>query len=421
MTNEQLIMQFGEGTEAKKVDLEAGKATMAELLSDYGIPGTVEDAVQGYGVVRYMVKPGRKFYFRGLDGIRAELELGMGMANDSCSITRDAGCVLVDFSLPRQDRGSVGSRQMMFGNFSGCLGHGMGVDVLGNVVGMDLAKAPHLLVAGTTGSGKSVYLNSLICGLAMSHDTDLLRFMLVDPKGGVEFGAYDRMPHLLHPVITDVDTAIGGLEWCVGEMERRYATLRPLRVRNIEEYNKIVLSGDCDYRMPMPYIVVVMDEFADLMAENGNMLVAYVKRLAAKSRAVGIHLVLATQTPRKEVVTGELKANLPTRVCFRVAGQTDSRVMLDHNGAENLGGLGDMIYRSADGVERRLQGCYLSDAERATAVRSIAPVYGTSTPMTHWDNGWQPSYYSHKVARAVISRQGPEEARKRGVPVIELM
>lgn len=291
----------------------------------------------------------------------------------------------------------------------------MGVDVMGGVVGMDLGRAPHLLVAGTTGSGKSVFLNGLVCGLALRYGSDMLRMVLVDPKGGVEFGCYGGLPHLLHDVVTDAGEAIDGLGWCVGEMERRYAALRVAGVRSIGEYNRKMLGGDLGNGVPMPYVVVVVDEFADLMGVSGPELEGYVKRLAAKSRAVGIHLVLATQTPRKDVVTGELKANLPTRVCFRVAGGADSRVVLDHNGAEELGGRGDMIYRSGDGVERRLQGFWLDDAEIGAVVGSRVEVVGSGPRMAGWDPGWLAGDYSEAVVRGIADRYGWAGAVERGV------
>ena len=238
----------------------------------------------------------------------------------------------------------------------------LGKDISGGNQVIDLTRTPHLLIAGATGSGKSVCVNSLIGSILYARSPRDVNLIMVDPKI-VELKLYNDIPHLLTPVITEPKRALQALQWCLSEMERRYALLDSQGVRDIRTYNKRVK----DLRLatePIPYIVVVVDEFADLMATSGKELEAIVARLAAMSRAVGIHLVLATQRPSVDVITGLIKANFPSRIAFMVAGKTDSRIIIDAMGAEKLLGRGDMLFTSAwDPFPSRMQGAFLAEEE----------------------------------------------------------
>ncbi|MDC7232426.1 MAG: DNA translocase FtsK [Spirochaetales bacterium] len=238
----------------------------------------------------------------------------------------------------------------------------LGKDISGGNQVIDLARTPHLLIAGSTGSGKSVCVNSLICSILYQRSPRDVKLIMVDPKI-VELKLYNDIPHLLTPVITESKKAFQAVQWCLYEMERRYALLDAMGVRDIKSYNKRIKERDIA-TSHMPYIVLVIDEFADLMATSGKELEGIVARLAAMSRAVGIHLVLATQRPSIDVITGLIKANFPSRIAFMVASKTDSRIIIDMMGAEKLLGKGDMLFTSAwDPFPSRMQGAFLSEDE----------------------------------------------------------
>ncbi len=257
----------------------------------------------------------------------------------------------------------------------------LGVDIAGNPAMVNLSKMPHLLVAGATGSGKSVTLNAMITSVIMRARPDQVRMILIDPKQ-VELNAYDGAPHLLTPVVTDPKRATDAIEWCVKEMELRYETLARLGYRNLDSYNEAVASGEVEatvadkYVDPdasdaeaqsykqMPYVLLVIDELADLMMVAGRDVEDAICRIAQKARAVGIHMVIATQRPSVDVITGLIKANIPSRLALAVSSQTDSRTILDQGGAEKLVGHGDMLFKPASqGSPSRLQGCFVSERE----------------------------------------------------------
>ncbi len=243
----------------------------------------------------------------------------------------------------------------------------MGRDVSGFPIYTDLTKMPHLLVAGSTGSGKTIFLNSLILSLlyqpnnsVKSGGPEFLRFILIDPKR-VEFPVYDSLPHLLCPVIYSASQAINALRWLTGEMERRFDVLAEVKTRDIASFNEIAYKNGTE---PLPFIILIIDELADLMAAKGREIEAGIVRLAQMARAVGIHLIVATQRPSVEVVTGLIKANITSRITFQVASQIDSRTVLDTAGAEKLLGSGDMLYISAEVAKpKRIQAAYVSDKE----------------------------------------------------------
>jgi DNA segregation ATPase FtsK/SpoIIIE, S-DNA-T family len=238
----------------------------------------------------------------------------------------------------------------------------LGKDITGEAQVVDLTKTPHLLIAGATGAGKSVCANAIISSILYTRHPSEVRLLLIDPKI-VELKLYNDIPHLLTPVITDPKRAYQALQYCIYEMERRYSLLDALGVRDIRSYNKKILTKKLT-TLPLPYIVIIVDEFADLMATVGKDLESTLARLAAMSRAVGIHLVLATQRPSVDVITGLIKANIPSRIAFMVAGKFDSRIIIDAVGAEKLLGRGDMLFTSAwDPVPIRIQGAFLSEEE----------------------------------------------------------
>ncbi|RPI20498.1 MAG: DNA translocase FtsK, partial [Chloroflexota bacterium] len=236
----------------------------------------------------------------------------------------------------------------------------LGQDVAGNAVAADLSAMPHLLIAGATGSGKSVCVNALICCLLLNNTPDDLRMVMVDPKR-VELTGYNGIPHLLAPVVTDMERVVGALQWIMREMDQRYHKLAQMGCRNISDYNaKVAVRGE----KKLPYLVVIVDELADLMMLAPDETERSITRLAQLARATGIHLVIATQRPSVDVVTGLIKANFPARIAFAVASGVDSRVILDQPGAERLLGRGDMLFQAPDAAApMRLQGAFVSDNE----------------------------------------------------------
>ena len=251
----------------------------------------------------------------------------------------------------------------------------LGKDISGDAKIIDLTETPHLLIAGATGSGKSVCVNSIICSILFGKKPEEARMLLIDPKI-VELKLYNDIPHLLTPVITEPKKAFQALQYCICEMERRYSLLDSLGVRDIHSFNRKIKNRKLTVEK-LPYIVVIVDEFADLMATTGKELESTLARLAAMSRAVGIHLVLATQRPSIDVITGLIKANIPSRIAFMVAGKFDSRIIIDAVGAEKLLGKGDMLFSpSWDPTPVRIQGAYLTDDEVEKVTEHIKSMGG---------------------------------------------
>lgn len=293
----------------------------------------------------------------------------------------------VGLELPNKHRQTVYLREVLdcakFRENPSPLAIVLGKDIAGQPVVADLAKMPHLLVAGTTGSGKSVGVNAMILSILYKATPDDVRFIMIDPKM-LELSVYEGIPHLLTGVVTDMKDAANALRWCVGEMERRYKLMSALGVRNLAGYNERVAQAEAmgrpipdpfwkpsdsmDISPPMlvklPYIVVMVDEFADLMMTVGKKVEELIARLAQKARAAGIHLVLATQRPSVDVITGLIKANIPTRIAFTVSSKIDSRTILDQGGAESLLGMGDMLYMAPNSsIPVRVHGAFVRDQE----------------------------------------------------------
>ena len=280
------------------------------------------------------------------------------------------GRPVVGIEIPNSGIGVVGLREVLeskrFAQDKGTLKIALGRDVEGKPRLGDLAKMPHLLIAGQTGSGKSVCVNTIVASLLYQGTPDTLQLLMIDPKM-VELVEYEGIPHLRYPVVVELSEAAKVLLWAVEEMERRYRLLKDAGYRNIQTYNNALadrVEADEDGPAPLPYLVLIIDELADLMMFAPDDVEPAICRLTAKSRAVGIHLVVATQRPSVDVVTGLIKANMPSRIAFAVSSQTDSRVILDTGGAENLLGRGDMLYLPYDsGRAVRVQCAYVSDEE----------------------------------------------------------
>lgn len=350
----------GDGGKASPGDVRLSASIIKKTLQNFDIPVEMSEVNVGPTVTQYTLKPAEGIKLSKITALSNDLALALA----SHPIRIEApipGKSLVGIEVPNKVRARVGLREMIesqeFQN-SQPLTIILGKDVSGNPVFGDLAKMPHLLVAGSTGSGKTVQLNSLILSLIYKNSPEFLRFILIDPKR-VEFSAYSGLPHLLSPVIFDAGQTINALKWLIGEMERRFDVLSEAKARDINSFNIKTAKEE-----HLPYIVLLIDELADLMAARGREVEAGIVRLAQMARAVGIHLVVATQRPSVEVITGLIKANITSRITFQVASQVDSRTVLDTSGAEKLLGLGDLLYLSPElGKPRRIQSAFVSEKE----------------------------------------------------------
>jgi S-DNA-T family DNA segregation ATPase FtsK/SpoIIIE len=370
--------------------LAATARALEGVLRNFKVRGEIMEVHQGPVVTLYEFEP--------MPGTKSSTVINL--ADDiarsmRCITTRIAvvpGRSVMGIELPNPVRETVYLREILeapaFQEFSGRLPLALGKDIAGEPVVADLARMPHLLIAGTTGSGKSVGINAMILTLLYRFKPEQCRLIMVDPKM-LELSIYDGIPHLLTPVVTDPDKAVKALKWAVREMETRYRAMALLGVRNIEGYNarlvELARTGQkvthpvqvgfdkasrepiyeeqpIDLR-PLPYIVIIVDEMADLMMVAGRELEAAIQRLAQMARAAGIHLIMATQRPSVDVITGTIKANFPTRISFQVTSRIDSRTILGESGAEQLVGQGDMLFMAGGGRVTRVHGPFVSDAE----------------------------------------------------------
>ncbi|MFA6215521.1 MAG: DNA translocase FtsK 4TM domain-containing protein [Patescibacteria group bacterium] len=341
----------------KAGDIKANQLIIQKTLENFGIPAEMGDVQVGPTVAQYTLKPADGVKLSRITGLSDNLALGLA-AHPIRIEAPIPGRSLVGIEVPNQSTAIVPLKDILasdqFKNRKSNLDVALGKDVMGKPWLASLDRMPHLLIAGATNSGKSVCINSLIVSLLYQNGPGDLKFIMVDPKR-VELPVYNGIPHLLTPVITDVKKTVNALRWAIKEMEKRFDTLQQAHHRNIGSYNNAVEDK-------MPYIVIIIDELADLMASAGAEVEAAIVRLSQMSRAVGIHLVLATQRPSVDVLTGLIKANITSRVAFSVASLVDSRTILDQSGAEKLLGRGDMLYVSADiSKPKRLQGAFASD------------------------------------------------------------
>jgi DNA segregation ATPase FtsK/SpoIIIE, S-DNA-T family len=362
--------------------LEMTSRMIEKRLKDFGVEVRVVLAQPGPVITRYEIEPATGVKGAQIVGLAKDLARSLSLVSIRV-VETIPGKNYMALELPNAKRQSIRLSEILgsqiYNEAKSMLTMGLGKDIVGNPVVADLAKMPHVLVAGTTGSGKSVGINAMILSLLYKAEARDVRLLMIDPKM-LEMSVYEGIPHLLAPVVTDMKQAAHGLNWCVAEMERRYKLLSKMGVRNlagfnakIDEakargeflYNPFSLTPESPEPLErLPHIVVVIDELADLMMVVGKKIEELIARLAQKARAAGIHLILATQRPSVDVITGLIKANIPTRIAFQVSSKIDSRTILDQMGAEALLGMGDMLYMpSGTGLPIRVHGAFVSDEE----------------------------------------------------------
>jgi len=407
--------------ELNKDDVDKRAQLIEEALNSYGVEAGVVEINMGPTVTQFGVEPGwdrkyKKITERGQERqeevsrtrIRVDRitslgnDLALALAAPSIRIEAPVpGKSMVGIEVPNTTFGSVALRSVIEttvfqkikarSRLASALGKGAG----GEAVAADLAKMPHLLIAGATGSGKTVCLDSIICCLLVHNSPDDIRFIMVDPKR-VELVVFNGLPHLAAPVVVDTDKAINALRWLSQEMDRRYRKFAEAGVRNIEGYNKDRSPGEV-----LPYLVLVIDELADLMMVAFDEVEHALCRLAQLARATGIHLIVATQRPSVDVVTGLIKANFPTRISFAVTSQVDSRTILDTVGAEKLLGRGDMLYMPSEASRpKRLQGSFVADAEIERLVHFWGEQRKPEVGLVNFDEVAEPASLSQKIATA---------------------
>ena len=374
-------------------------------LKDFGIDVEVVAVQPGPVVTRFELKPAPGVKVSQISALAKDLARALSAISVRV-VEVIPGKAVVGLEIPNESRELVTLGEILrsraYDELASPLALALGKDIGGNPIVADLGKMPHLLIAGTTGSGKSVAINAMVLSLLYKSSAEHVRLILIDPKM-LELSVYEGIPHLLAPVVTDMKHAANALRWCVAEMDRRYHLMKELGVRNLAGFNRKVrdaqeagqsipdpliarlrahgkFEGDIPALQPLPFIVVVIDELADLMLIVGKKVEELIARLAQKARASGIHLVLATQRPSVDVITGLIKANIPARIAFQVSAKVDSRTILDQNGAESLLGHGDMLYQPpGTSTPDRVHGAFVSDREVHAVVESLkggsAPVY----------------------------------------------
>ncbi|QTD44294.1 DNA translocase FtsK [Ottowia testudinis] len=362
--------------------LEMTSRLIEKKLKDFGVEVRVVAAMPGPVITRYEIEPATGV--KGSQVVNLAKDLARSLSLVSIRVIETIpGKNYMALELPNARRQSIRLSEILgsqvYNDARSLLTVGLGKDIVGNPMVADLAKMPHVMVAGTTGSGKSVGINAMILSLLYKAEPKDVRLLMIDPKM-LEMSVYEGIPHLLAPVVTDMKQAANGLNWCVAEMERRYKLMSKAGVRNLAGFNQKIdeakargeflhnpfslTPDDPEPLDRLPYIVVVIDELADLMMVVGKKIEELIARLAQKARAAGIHLILATQRPSVDVITGLIKANIPTRISFQVSSKIDSRTILDQMGAEALLGMGDMLYMpSGTGLPIRVHGAFVSDDE----------------------------------------------------------
>ncbi|MFA9285051.1 DNA translocase FtsK [Comamonas sp. SY3] len=362
--------------------LEMTSRLIEKKLKDFGVEVRVVEAAPGPVITRYEIEPATGV--KGSQIVNLAKDLARSLSLVSIRVVETIpGKTYMALELPNAKRQTIRLTEILgsheYHDAKSLLTMGLGKDIIGKPVVADLAKMPHVLVAGTTGSGKSVGINAMILSLLYKAEAKDVRLMMIDPKM-LEMSVYEGIPHLLCPVVTDMKQAANGLNWCVAEMERRYKLMSKLGVRNLAGYNTKIDEAKAreesipnpfsltpespEHLQRLPHIVVVIDELADLMMVVGKKIEELIARLAQKARAAGIHLILATQRPSVDVITGLIKANIPSRIAFSVGSKIDSRTILDQMGAEALLGMGDMLYMaSGTGFPVRVHGAFVSDEE----------------------------------------------------------
>jgi len=376
------ILEEASEQELSQFEIRERVKIIEETLASFGVPTKVVEVNQGPTITQFGVEPG---YIERRDAngraSRAKIkvskiasladDLSLALAASPIRIEAPVpGRSMVGIEVPNSEIALVSLRTVLdsevFQKIKGPLPIALGQDVAGVPYAADLAAMPHLLIAGATGSGKSVCVNAIIASLLCTRTPDEVQFIMIDPKM-VELTTYNGIPHLRAPVVIELERVVGVLNWATREMDNRYKQFNRARARNVEAYNQMLLQKR---EKPLPYIVVVIDELADLMMAAPDEVERSICRIAQMARATGIHLVIATQRPSVDVVTGLIKANFPARISFAVTSQVDSRVIIDMAGAEKLLGRGDMLFMAPDSSKlARLQGCYVSDKELSGLVR----------------------------------------------------
>ena len=379
-STELLDRALDDGSSLSEGELNQIASLLETKLEEFGIEATVESVLPGPVVTRFEIQPAPGTKASKITNIAQDIARSLSVSSVRV-VEVIEGKSYVGIEIPNTNRKMVRLTEILsskaFKSSPSSLSLALGHDISGNSIVVDLAKMPHLLVAGTTGSGKSVGLNAMLLSLLFKSDPEDVRLILVDPKM-LELAVYDGIPHLLTPVITDMTDASNGLRWCVAEMDRRYKLMSMMGVRNLAGFNKKIQDAEKggkqilnplnedeeEFLEVLPSIVVVVDEFADMMMLVGKKVEHLIARIAQKARAAGIHLILATQRPSVDVITGLIKANIPTRIGFQVSTKIDSRTILDQGGAEQLLGYGDMLYLPPGvGVPVRVHGAFVGDDE----------------------------------------------------------
>ena len=373
-----------------KQALQERAEALENVLSDFSVNGSIADVRYGPVVTRYDLNPAPGTKSQRVISLADDIARSMSAISVRVAVV--PGQNVIGIELPNDDRQTVMLRDILddqsWAQDQANLPMALGKDIAGAPVIVDLAKMPHLLVAGTTGSGKSVGINAMILSMLYRHTPDTCRMIMIDPKM-LELSVYDGIPHLLSPVVTDPSKAVTALKWAVREMENRYRNMAKMGVRNITGYNERLAEARAKGEVltrrvqtgfdpetgkpvheeevldlaPLPFIVVIIDEVADLMLVAGKEIEAAVQRLAQMARAAGIHVIMATQRPSVDVITGTIKANFPTRISFQVTSRIDSRTILGEQGAEQLLGRGDMLFMEGGGRVVRVHGPFVDDGE----------------------------------------------------------
>ncbi len=363
----------------KRREMQETANRLMEILKNFGVEAKLLQVTQGPSVTRYEIQPNTGVKLSKITGLAEDIALNLAVP--TVLVAAVPGKAAVGIEVPNTSVNTVAVRELMestkFREASSKLTVALGKDIGGNVVVGDIAKMPHVLIAGSTGSGKSVCINTIITSILYKASPDEVKLIMVDPKV-VELGVYNGIPHLMIPVVTDPKRAAGALNWAVGEMMRRYALFADSGTRNLTGYNEYVKKTGEE---KLPQIVIIIDELADLMMVAAKEVEDYICRLAQLARAAGIHLIVATQRPSVDVITGLIKANVPSRIAFAVSSQVDSRTILDKGGAEKLLGKGDMLYHPT-GLSNalRVQGAFVSDQE----VEKLVSFIKEHSEVTHY-------------------------------------
>ena len=355
-----------------KQDLFDNANKLEDTLMSFGVEAKVLQVTKGPSVTRFEIQPSPGVKVSKIVNLQDDIALGLAAS----AVRMEApipGKSAIGIEVPNKKQTPVFLREVLdskeFQESTKKISFALGKDITGTCIVGDLSEMPHMLIAGATGSGKSVCINSLIVSLLYKYSPDEIKLLMIDPKV-VELSIYNGIPHLLIPVVTEPKKAAGALNWAVNEMNKRYNLFSQMKVKNIESYNKLYEKGEIQEKLP--YIVIIVDELADLMMACPNDVEDYICRLAQMARAAGMHLIIATQRPSVDVITGVIKANIPSRVSFAVSSGTDSRTILDQVGAEKLLGRGDMLYYPiGENKPIRVQGAFISEEEVENVVDFI--------------------------------------------------